>query len=310
VSEVIETTATTFNNINTTKVRVLKLNASKEAAPVTAVDVSSINLGETKSGVLIAVRGAVVHKHDSKYHYVKLGPFPFHVTEQNKQEVFQTFGRDLRETSFAQELTTAPDATRLQTSMARTLERWLQTTLCLNLHDNIILWDGSLTAGAPDTPTRLLKRLLDVAKKNRNIVLAFSKFTRLRLWGRQFKDLLEKHQPPCVFPIDVTPTRKTSITQLGKIYIAKLGSQTFRLDVDKEIPLEQAVEAIEKLIGNDLVVNGYPETLRLAHILCTFTASEVIGIQRYLAQKCYLKIFAKPNVRRVLFGPFGKGQGS
>ena len=98
------------------------------------------------------------------------------------------------------------------------------------------------------------------------------------------------------------------MTQLGHIYIAKLGNQTFRLDVDKEIPSERAVASIERLIGNDLLVNGYPETLRLAHILCTFTANEVIGIQRYLAQEYKLKIVARPSIRRVLFGPFGKEQ--
>jgi len=270
------------------------------------VDVSSVNIGETTNGVLIAVRGAVVHKYDSKYHYVRIGPFPFHITERNKREIYRLFGGVQREASSSQQLTVAPDAVRLQTRMAGILERWLQTTLCLTLHDGLILWDGSLTAGTASTSTYFLKKLLETARKNRNTVLAFSKFTRLRLWGYQFTDLLQKHQPPCVFPIETPPTRMGSVTQLGRIYIAKLGNQTFRLDVDREVPNDRAVAAIEKLIGNDLLVNGYPETLRLAHILCTFTANEVIGIQRYLAQKCGLKVVARPSIRRVLFGPFGK----
>jgi hypothetical protein len=45
----------------------------------------------------------------------------------------------------------------------------------------------------------------------------------------------------------------------------------------------------------------------LAHIFSTFTATEVIGIQRFIAQQYGLKIVMRPNVRRLLFGPFGKG---
>jgi len=45
----------------------------------------------------------------------------------------------------------------------------------------------------------------------------------------------------------------------------------------------------------------------LAHIYCTFTANEVIAMQRYLEHERALKISIKPNIRRLLFGPFGKG---
>jgi hypothetical protein len=33
----------------------------------------------------------------------------------------------------------------------------------------------------------------------------------------------------------------------------------------------------------------------------------VIGIQRLIAQQYGLRIVLRPNVRRLLFGPFGKG---
>jgi len=45
----------------------------------------------------------------------------------------------------------------------------------------------------------------------------------------------------------------------------------------------------------------------LAHIFSTFTATEVIGIQRFIVHQYGLKIVTRPNVRRLLFGPFGKG---
>jgi hypothetical protein len=96
---------------------------------------------------------------------------------------------------------------------------------------------------------------------------------------------------------------------LGDIYIAKLATRgcSFRLDIDRRISHEERVEAAQRLLGNDVLHQGYPETLRLAHILSTFTATEVISIQRYVAQEWGLKIVERPNVRRLLFGPFGKG---
>jgi hypothetical protein len=96
---------------------------------------------------------------------------------------------------------------------------------------------------------------------------------------------------------------------LGNIYVAKLtgGSCSFRLDIDKGVHYEKGIEAVQRLLGNDLLSQSYPETLRLAHIFSTFTANEVIGIQRFITQKCGLKIVTRPNVRRLLFGSFGKG---
>jgi len=54
-------------------------------------------------------------------------------------------------------------------------------------------------------------------------------------------------------------------------------------------------------------MQGYPETLRLAHIFSTFTANDVIAVQRHLASTYGLRIVPRFSVRRSLFGPFGTG---
>lgn len=91
--------------------------------------------------------------------------------------------------------------------------------------------------------------------------------------------------------------------------MSKLASSTcaFRLDIDREISQEQQVEAVQRLLGNDILFYGYPETLRLAHIYSTFTATEVVGIQRFITKQCKIAIINRPNIRRILFGTFGKG---
>ena len=86
------------------------------------------------------------------------------------------------------------------------------------------------------------------------------------------------------------------------------GNCAFRLDIDKQVVPEQKIGAVEKLLGNDLLSQSYPETLRLAHILCTFTANEVIAMQHFTAQAYKLKIINRPDMHRLLFGPFGKGE--
>jgi hypothetical protein len=79
----------------------------------------------------------------------------------------------------------------------------------------------------------------------------------------------------------------------------------FRVDVDREIPLQQTVKGICELTGTDIVDQGYPETLRLAHILSTFTASDVIGMQAFAAARFGVQLIPKLALRRSLFGPFG-----
>jgi hypothetical protein len=273
--------------------------------PIAAVDISSITIGETETGILCAIRGAIVWKEKSRYKYLRLGPFPFHMTEENKKEIYNLF----RHYYFkASEDASAPSLTNMQIRIGNLLERWLQLGISCSAQDSIILWDGSLTAGTTDSPVNVISQLLEIARNRLNTVLAFSKTTNLRLLGHRLTDLAEKSKPPCMLQINGFPISSGPVFPLGNVYVAKLtqGICSFRLDIDKKVPLERGIEAVQKLLGSDLLVQSYPETLRLAHIFSTFTATEVIGIQRFIAQQYGLRIIARPNVRRLLFGPFGK----
>ncbi len=273
--------------------------------PVAAVDISSMKIGETETGILCAIRGAIVWKEKSRYKYLQLGPFPFHITEENKKEIYNLFRNHYFE---APEDASAPSLVNMQTRIGNLLERWLQLGISYSAHDSIILWDGSLTAGTADSPVNVISHLLEIARNRLNTVLAFSKTTNLRFLGHRLTDLAEKSKPPCLIQINGFPLPSGPVFSLGNIYVAKLtqGICSFRLDIDKKVPQKRAIEAVEKLLGSDLLTQSYPETLRLAHIFSTFTATEVIGIQRFITQQCGLRIIDRPNVRRLLFGPFGK----
>jgi len=286
--------------------RLVKLKANYAKTPIVAIDVSSIKLGETETGLLLAVRGAIVWKQANRYRYLRLGPFPFHITERNKNEI-RGFSQTHQPARMQQHI--SPNILHVQTRLTTLLERWIQATVSQTTHNSLILWDGSLTAGTPETPVHNMVQLLNEANKNQNTILAFSKMTRLLLYGHRLTDLAWKYPPPCLLKIQDYPEYMGPMRSMSNIYVAKLtrGSCAFRLDVDKQLSHTQAVEAVQRLLGNDLILQSYPETLRLAHIFSTFTATEVLGIQRCVAKENNIKILKRPNIRRILFGRFGKG---
>jgi hypothetical protein len=287
---------------------VIPLRPLREDTSVVGVDVSSIRIGETVDGVLLAVRGAVVWNAHQIYHYLRLGPFLFHVTENNKKQIFSLLSKYQNDLPI--ELV-ASDFVHLQTRIASVLERWIQSNLCSTCSNTLILLDGSLTAGTPDTPESVVAKILQTAKIRANTILAFSKLSRVRFNGQVLTEIAPKDTSPCLVKVDDFPEGTGNFKLLGNVYVARFSDDDicFRLDVDKDLPRSQVLDAVQKLLGNDVFHHGYgyPETLRLAHIYSTFTANEVIGMQRYLEHEKELKISAKPNIRRLLFGPFGKG---
>jgi hypothetical protein len=285
------------------------LKPKHEETTVAAVDTSSMKIGETTTGTLIAIRGANVWKQNKNYRYTRLGPFIFHITEENKKEVYNTLQTAYFNTQHEHNHHSLPNLLQMPTRIANLLERWLQTMLTKTINNGLILFDGSLTAGTADTPTLLMKDILETARKRRNTVLAFSKVTNLRFNGRLITDVLLEHKPPYLIEAAGLKT-KPPIVLFGDIYVARLtnGNCAFRLDVDKQVAPEQRIEAVQKLLGNDILQQSYPETLRLAHILCTFTANEVIAMQHFAAHAYRLKIINRPDMHRLLFGPFGKGE--
>jgi hypothetical protein len=277
---------------------------------VAAVDTSTMKIGETSTGIVVAVRGANVWKQNKNYRYMRLGPFIFHITEENKREVYSTLERTYFSSPYEPNHQNVPNLLQMPTRIASLLERWLQTMLSRTISNGLILFDGSLTAGTPDTPTHRMKEILDAARRRGNTVMAFSKTTNLRVNGYLITDLLPDHNPPYLLETEgLRP--KPPVVLLGDIYVARLtkGSCAFRLDIDKEVPPHPRIEAVEKLLGNDMLLQSYPETLRLAHIMCTFTANEVLAMQHFITRKFGLQIINRPDMHRLLFGPFGKGEG-
>ncbi len=287
----------------------IPLKPNHKETIVIGIDTSTIKIGETSTGIIVAIRGATVWKQNRTYRYTRLGPFIFHITEENKKDVYNTLERTYFTTRYGNPNQSAPTLMQMPLRLASLLERWLQTMIAKTVTDGLILLDGSLTSGTIDTPVYRMKEILNVARKNQNIVLAFSKMTTLRVNGYLITEQLPKSEPP--YLLETTGLRfKPPTILLGDVYVARLNkaNYAFRLDIDREIQIPRRLEAVEKLLGNDLYAQSYPETLRLSHILCTFTANEVLAMQHFITRKHGIRLVNRPDMHRLLFGPFGKGE--
>jgi len=287
----------------------ITLKPNHQETTIAAVDTSTIKIGETSTGIIIAIRGATTWKQNRNYRYTRLGPFIFHITEENKNELYKTLEKSYFNTLYSSNRHAIPHLMQMPTRLASLLERWLQTMLAKTVTNGLILFDGSLTSGTIDTPIQRMKDILTLARRNKNTVLAFSKMTSLRVNGYLITDQLPKYEPP--YLLETTGIQfKPPTTLLGDVYVARLNkaNYAFRLDIDSEIPLQLRMNAVEKILGNDLYMQGYPETLRLSHILCTFTANEVLAIKHFITRKHGIQIINRPDMHKLLFGPFGKGE--
>ncbi len=277
---------------------------------VAAVDTSTMKIGETSKGIIVAVRGATVWKQNRRYHYTRLGPFIFHITEDNKKEVFNSLERAYFNISSNTNNYFTPTLIQIPTRISLLLERWMQSALAKTADNGLILFDGSLTSGTTDTPVQRMKQILETARRHGNTVIAFSKATSLRINGCLITDLQPEHDPPYLLETRGLKLKPPAVL-LGDVYVARLNKAnlSFRVDIDRETSVNGRMEALEKLIGNDVYTQSYPETLRLAHILCTFTANEVLAMQHFITRKHGIHIVNRPDMHRLLFGPFGKGEG-
>ena len=284
------------------------LNPNYQNTTIGAVDTSTIKIGETSKGILIAIRGANIQRQNKKYVYNRIGPFIFHITERNRNQIINALERACFKIQIERHFN-KPNLLQIPMHIASLLERWLQNKMVKQIKGGLILFDGSLTSVTNDSSLRHMKNILYQARENKNTILAFSKMTKLRSNGYLITDRLPNYKTP--YLLETTGINaKLPIVLLGDIYVAKLNKSNyaFRMDIDKETAFENRKKAVEKLLGNDYLIHGYPETLRLAHVLCTFTANEVVAVKHFLTTKHGIRLINRPDMHKILFGPFGKGE--
>jgi NurA domain len=284
--------------------RVIMLESVPTERTVAAIDTSTVKLGELEDGMLCALRGAIVTLEAGNYHYHRYGPFVFSLGYNSP--VVSKILENLGLPPFSGE----PNIDGLLKRVRNVLERWLQFSVSSSLKEAFVLIDGSLTAGTPDNPSRELERILEAARHAGSVMIAISKKTKLRIRNESLTNLLAHESNPCLVDVDSEITEQFPpfpVRFLGRVFVAKLAKSgyPFRIDIDREMPSRTAVREFSQLAGTDIVDQGYPETLRLAHILSTFTATDVLAMQAFAKAQFDLEMTPKLALRHSLFGPFG-----
>ncbi|HEX2557041.1 MAG TPA: DNA double-strand break repair nuclease NurA [Nitrososphaera sp.] len=267
-----------------TTVRPIKVNAV-----VAAIDSSSIKLAETEEGSLYGVKCGVAIAYGGKaLMHFKIGPMLFYLGESTIHES-ELEDRLTRLILFDEDL-----AKRLVRVRA---ERAVQKKLACHFTNSIILVDGSLKASMFEDKERSLAKIAESCVLRRNMMIGISKGTKLKVLDRAAAPLT-KVPGPAFIEVDVIIKSLVRNT-VGNNLMVKLekNSPVLRADI-----IGDKSESLGMLLGNDPIASGYPETLRLAHYVSTFTRTEITCLRSHVLNSYNVIELAADDIRRTLLG--------
>jgi hypothetical protein len=176
-------------------------------------------------------------------------------------------------------------------------ERAIQLELASHLRNSIILVDGSLRASVFEDRNRSMAKIAENCVLYRNLLAGVSKHTKLKILERAAAPLA-KVPGPAYIEVDII-IKSLVKGSVGSNLMAKLDRNTPVLRVDV---VGDRDRALGRLIGNDPIACGYPETLRLAHHISTFTGTEVTCLRSHVLNSYDVTELAADDIRRTLLG--------
>lgn len=290
--------------------------------PVAAVDCGIIRLGETESGIIIALRASIVIDDDfeTRVQLFRTGPLFLH--NAFKPQILYQMGKHLGKPDFFVELNSSdpsnPRPVKVKSGIAADthkygdrfrnwFERLVQKVAVASIDNGIVLFDGALTLRTLDTPQQYMKDLAKLAGEHGNAIVAISKQSLLQVGGRSIRFWLTD-APDCIcyrYLGGIMAQEGAEERSLGNIYAARFSvlGPTLRMDV-KHIQGQSDDEAIGQFFSSVQMRSGYPDILVRAHTHSYFTAPDVIQLQAQAGAK--YKLVPQNEVELTgIFGPFG-----
>jgi len=267
---------------------------------VVAIDSTSFALGYIPDGLVGVVRASIVVKlsGQNRQKLERYGPYLVPVTDQSKDVLYH----DIYRTVYGERTDSpAPDLVKTLERTRNLLERHIEFQVARTYRDSLILLDGSLIGGTVANPRFFVKKIIDHAAGNGNLIAAISKSTRLTLQQsrRNILSLLEGISGPCYIEGVKNHISQEREKYLGDIYVARLTprGEPFRIDLPENAPAPhtEILNALSGLAGD----YGYPEELKLAHMTCVFSAIEILELQA--AAITLHGLAAKEEVRPKIF---------
>ena len=263
----------------------------KENVLVAAIDSSSIKLAETEDGSLYGIKCglATAYAGHTLMHF-KIGPGLFYLSEKTVHE------SELEERLSRLVLLDDDLAKRL---IRVRVERAVQKEIASNFTNSIILVDGSLKASIFEERDCRISKISESSVLRKNMLVGISKSTKLKALDRAAAPLTKVPGPAYIEVEDIIKSliRNT----IGSNLMVKLekgtSSPILRADIVGEVGRSLGI-----LLGNDVVAGGYPETLRLAHHISTFTSTEVTCLRSHILNNYDVTELAAEDIRRTLLG--------
>jgi hypothetical protein len=261
----------------------------RENTMVAAIDSSSVKLAETEEGSLYGVKCGIATAYGGRaLMHFKIGPVLFYLSETTIQD------SELEDRLARLVLLDDDFAKRLIRVRA---ERAVQKELTGHFSDSIVLVDGSLKASIFEDRDRSMARIAEESVLRRNMVIGISKGTRLKALERAAAPLTKVPGPAY---IEVDMIIKSLIRNtVGSNLMVKLGKSIPALRADV---IGDRSESLGRLLGNDPVAGGYPETLRLAHYISTFSSTEMTCLRSHVLNNYDVTELAADDIRRTLLG--------
>jgi hypothetical protein len=263
----------------------------RENMMVAAIDSSSIRLAETEEGALYAIKcGVAMAYGGAALMHFKIGPMLFYLSEST------IYDSELDDRLARLVLADSDTARRLVRVRA---ERAIQHELASHFRNSIILVDGSLRTSVFEDRNRSMAKIAENCVLNRNVLAGISKNTKLKVLERMAAPLA-KVPGPAYMDVDVV-IKSLVRGSVGTSLMARLdrSSPVLRVDIAASSNKDMA---LGRLLGNDPVASGYPETLRLAHHISTFTGTEVTCLRSHVLNTYEVTELVADDIRRTLLG--------
>lgn len=263
----------------------------KQNTLVAAIDSSSIKLAETEDGSLYGIKCGVATAYagHTLMHF-KIGPGLFYLSEKTVQD------SELEERLSRLVLLDDDLAKRM---IRIRVERAVQKQIASNFTNSIILVDGSLKASIFEERDCRINKISESIVLRQNTLVGISKSTKLKALERAAAPLTKIPGPAYIEVEDIIKSliRNT----IGSNLMVKLqkgnSSPILRADI-----VGDASQSLGMLMGNDVVAGGYPETLRLAHHISTFTGTEVTCLRSHILNNYDVTELVADDIRRTLLG--------
>jgi len=261
----------------------------EENALVASVDSSSVQLAETEDGVLYGAKGGIAISYSGRaLMHFRIGPILFYLSEETirDSELDHRLAKlVLLDSDFAKRLV------RIR------IERAVQIELSNHFTNSVLLVDGSLRASVFEDRRASLKRLVENCAIYKNTIVGISKGTRFKILKR-ISAPLTKVPGPAYIEVDAI-VKSLVRNSIGNNIMIKFGknSPVLRADIVGNID-----ESLGKILGNDSVAGGYPQTLSLAHHISTFSITEIMCLKSHVLNNYKVIELAAEDIRRTLLG--------